>query len=224
MPDCSDVILGNLALFHFSSPSFRRNYKALVETTVELANKVGSSEIISRVVEDLKDESEPYRRMVMETIDKVVSALGSSDIDARLEELLIDGILFAFQEQVREGVKGRENVGRIILGRPGHSKHSVHMQENPAFITSPLLQVTDDANVMLNGFGTVVNSLGKRAKPYLSQICGTIKWRLNNKAAKIRQQAADLIARIAPVMKSCEEEQAIWVSNPQIWECGTALF
>ena len=41
---------------------------------------------------------------------------------------------------------------------------------------------------MLNGFGTVVNSLGKRAKPYLSQICGTIKWRLNNKAAKIRQQ------------------------------------
>ena len=72
----------------------------MVETTVELANKVGCSEIVSRVVEDLKDESEPYRRMVMETIDKVVSALGSSDIDARLEELLIDGILFAFQEQV----------------------------------------------------------------------------------------------------------------------------
>ena len=79
------------------------------------------------------------------------------------------------------------------------------------FIDLPchLSQVTDDANVMLNGFGTVVNSLGKRAKPYLSQICGTIKWRLNNKAAKIRQQAADLIARIAPVMKTCEEEQLL---------------
>lgn len=62
---------------------------------------------------------------------------------------------------------------------------------------------------MLNGFGTVVNALGKRAKPYLPQICGTIKWRLNNKAAKIRQQAADLIARIAPVLKSCEEEQLL---------------
>ena len=62
---------------------------------------------------------------------------------------------------------------------------------------------------MLNGFGTVINSLGKRAKPYLPQICGTIKWRLNNKAAKIRQQAADLIARIAPVMKSCDEEQLL---------------
>ena len=63
------------------------------------------------------------------------------------------------------------------------------------------LQVSDDANVILNGFGTVVNSLKMRAKPYLPQICGTIKWRLNNKNAKIRQQAADLIARIAIVMK-----------------------
>lgn len=63
------------------------------------------------------------------------------------------------------------------------------------------MQVSDDANVMLNGFGTVVNSLKMRAKPYLPQICGTIKWRLNNKSAKIRQQAADLIARIAVVMK-----------------------
>ena len=54
---------------------------------------------------------------------------------------------------------------------------------------------------MLNGFGTVVNSLKMRAKPYLPQICGTIKWRLNNKNSKIRQQAADLIARIAIVMK-----------------------
>lgn len=49
----------------------RRNYRALVETTVSLADKVGCSEIVGRVVEDLKDESEPYRRMVMETIEKV---------------------------------------------------------------------------------------------------------------------------------------------------------
>ena len=62
--------------------------------------QVGCADILSRIVEDLKDESEPYRRMVMETIDKVVSDLGTADVDARLEELLIDGILYAFQEQV----------------------------------------------------------------------------------------------------------------------------
>ncbi|KAM3253588.1 hypothetical protein ACQJBY_047588 [Aegilops geniculata] len=144
----------------------RRNYKQLVETTVEMANKVGVTDIVGKIVEDLKDESEPYRRMVMETIEKVVANLGASDIDPRLEELLIDGILYAFQEQT-----------------------------------------SDDANVMLNGFGAVVNALGQRVKPYLPQICGTIKWRLNNKSAKIRQQAADLISRIAIVMKQCQEEQ-----------------
>ncbi|KAM0903545.1 hypothetical protein ACQ4PT_018593 [Festuca glaucescens] len=144
----------------------RRNYKQLVETTVEMANKVGVTGIVGKIVEDLKDESEPYRRMVMETIEKVVANLGASDIDPRLEELLIDGILYAFQEQT-----------------------------------------SDDANVMLNGFGAVVNALGQRVKPYLPQICGTIKWRLNNKSAKVRQQAADLISRIAIVMKQCQEEQ-----------------
>ncbi|XP_041365145.1 splicing factor 3B subunit 1-like isoform X3 [Gigantopelta aegis] len=143
----------------------RRNYRQLVDTTVEIANKVGAAEIVGRVVDDLKDEAEQYRKMVMETIEKIVANLGAADIDSRLEEQLIDGILYAFQEQTTEDV------------------------------------------VMLNGFGTVINALGKRVKPYLPQICGTILWRLNNKSAKVRQQAADLISRIAIVMKTCQEEK-----------------
>jgi splicing factor 3B subunit 1 len=67
-----------------------------------LANKVGGAEIITKIVEDLKDESEPYRKMVMEAIEKVVENLGVSDIDAQLEELLVDGILYAFQEQTSD--------------------------------------------------------------------------------------------------------------------------
>ncbi|KAF9986669.1 Splicing factor 3B subunit 1 [Modicella reniformis] len=143
----------------------RRNYKQLVETTVELAQKVGVTEIVSRIVGDLKDESEPYRKMVMETIEKVVAQLGAADVDGRLEEVLIDGILYAFQEQTVEDI------------------------------------------VMLNGFGTVVNALGYRSKAYLPQITSIILWRLNNKSAKVRQQAADLISRIAVVMKTCGEEK-----------------
>ena len=56
--------------------------------------------------------------------------------------------------------------------------------------------------VLLNGFGTVVNALGSRCKPYLTQIVSTILWRLNNKSATVRQQAADLVSRIAMVMKT----------------------
>jgi len=146
----------------------RRNYKQVVETTVALADKVGGAEIIGRIVDGLKDESEPYRKMVIETIEQIMAKLGAADVDNRLEERLIDGMLYAFQEQT-----------------------------------------SDDTRVMLNGFGVVVNALGKRAKLYLPQIAGIIKWRLNNKTARVRQQAADLISRIAVVMKQCGEEQLL---------------
>ena len=69
---------------------------------MELANKVGAAEIISRIVDDLKDEAEQYRKMVMETIEKIMGNLGAADFDHKLEEQLIDGILYAFQEQTTE--------------------------------------------------------------------------------------------------------------------------
>ena len=123
---------------------------------------------MSRIVDDLKDESEPYRRMVMETVDRIFQNLGCADVDERLEEKLVDGVMYAFQEQT-----------------------------------------SDDTTVMLKGFSTVVNALGVRAKPYLPQICGTIKWRLNNKSARVRMQAADLISGIAVVMMACEEDKLL---------------
>lgn len=142
----------------------KRNYRQVVETTVDLGQKVGVSEIVERIVVNLKDESEAYRKMTVETIEKVIASLGAADIGERLEERLIDGVLHAFQEQSIEDV------------------------------------------IMLNGFGTVVNALGTRCKPYLPQIVSTILWRLNNKSATVRQQAADLISRIAMVMKQCGED------------------
>lgn len=142
----------------------KRNYRQVVETTVDLGQKVGVSEIVERIVNNLKDESEAYRKMTLETIEKVIASLGAADIGERLEERLIDGVLHSFQEQSVEDI------------------------------------------VMLNGFGTVVNALGTRCKVYLPQIVSTILWRLNNKSATVRQQAADLISRIAMVMKQCGED------------------
>jgi splicing factor 3B subunit 1 len=69
-------------------------------------------------------------------------------------------------------------------------------------------QLSED-NVILNGFGVLANALGARCKPYLPQLNGTIMWRLNNKSARVRQQAADLIGRIAVVAKTCNEEKML---------------
>jgi splicing factor 3B subunit 1 len=123
---------------------------------VEIATKVGGAEVVSRIVEDLKDSNEAYRKMVMETIDIIVQNLGVSDFDSRLEEQLIDCIIDAFYAQS-----------------------------------------TDDTTVMLNGFGSVVNALGTRVTVYLNQIAGLAKHRLDHPSPRVRQQAADLIARIA---------------------------
>lgn len=68
----------------------------------EIYPQVGASEIINRIVDDLKDDNEQYRKMVMESIEKILANLGAADIDSKLEEALIDGILYAFQEQTTE--------------------------------------------------------------------------------------------------------------------------
>jgi splicing factor 3B subunit 1 len=65
----------------------KRNAKQLVETTVAVAHRVGVAEITQRIVGGLKDESEPYRKMVMEAIERMVAALGAADIDDRLQEV-----------------------------------------------------------------------------------------------------------------------------------------
>ena len=38
---------------------------------MEIANKVGGAEIASRLVNDLKDDNEQYRKMVMDCVEKV---------------------------------------------------------------------------------------------------------------------------------------------------------
>ena len=61
---------------------------------------------------------------------------------------------------------------------------------------------TTEYQVMLYGFGTVVN-VGIRVKPYLTHM---ILWQLNDKSAKVRQQAVDLTMRLAVVIKQCGED------------------
>ena len=92
----------------------RRNYRQLVETTVEIALKTGGSEIISLIVDKLTDSSEPFRKMTIETIHLIIQGLGSADFDSRLEELLIDGVLYSFQEQTIEDPILLEGFGTIV--------------------------------------------------------------------------------------------------------------
>ena len=154
----------------------KRNYKQLIETTISIANKVGANEICSRIVDDLKDSSEPFRKMVLECIDKVVTNLGASDITSRIEAVLVDGILFSIQEQ------------------------------------------TVEDKIFVDGFGRIAAALGTRIEPYLSQIASSILWRLNNKSASVRQQSADLVSKIAPSLKLCNQEKMMGTLGVVLFE------
>jgi splicing factor 3B subunit 1 len=168
----------------------RRNYRAVVDTTLALALRVGAGDVAARVGPLLKDEADTLRRMAMEALEKVLTALGASDVPPRLADELVDGALYAFQEQ---GV----SVG-AEAGGPAASA---------------------EARVVLSGFGTLVAALGTRAKPYFPQVAGTIKWRLNNKAPLIRMLAADLVQRVAPVMKACGEDPLMAHLGNVLFEC-----
>eukprot|EP00963_Diacronema_lutheri_P009986 scaffold944_cov333-Pavlova_lutheri.AAC.2 len=147
----------------------RRMSQAVAETTVSLAGCVGCKEIMATVAKSLKDNNEWCRKMGLETLDKMLPEPGIADLDLRAEELLLDGVLFAFQEQVSEG----------------------------AF------------SLFVKAFTKLLVALQTRAKPYLPQICGILKWRLNHKSATVRLQAADLIGNIIPILKICHEEELL---------------
>ena len=139
-----------------------------------MSSLFGDAYVIGRQVDDLKDLSDTYRRMVVETVEKITKDLGLSDVDISLEARLIDGLLFAFQEQQGNNIQ--------------------------------------DSSRALCALSVVIEKLGISAKPYLERIIGVIKWWLNNKNTKTREQAADMISLIAPVLKACEENELIYLS------------
>ncbi|KAJ2801618.1 U2 snRNP component prp10 [Coemansia guatemalensis] len=136
----------------------RRHARHVVDATVSLAAAGGGAPVVERLVAHLKDESAAHRAMAVDAVARTVAELGVADIDARLEELLMDGVLYAFQEL-------------------------------PA----------DAARSELDALGAVLRALGSRAAPYLQQIASALLWRLNNPSPAVRQQAAALVAHVAPV-------------------------
>ena len=60
---------------------------------------------------------------------------------------------------------------------------------------------------LIRGWGVIAGALGgNRLRPYLPQLASLTLWRLGNRSARIRQQAAELVAVLAPVFASAGEE------------------
>ncbi|SCU86538.1 LAFA_0E01464g1_1 [Lachancea sp. 'fantastica'] len=141
----------------------RQISKLVIYTTIVLSEKSGAAYSVSKLLDPLRDESEPLRIMAVRAISRIFKQYGSHDIDQRLETRIIDGMLIAFQEQ--------SNEDRAIL----------------------------------QGFGTVIESLDARMQPYLPPIVSTVLERLKHKSPVIRQHAADLCAMMVQAIYHCGE-------------------
>jgi len=128
----------------------------------------------------------------MEVVARILSELGADSVGPRLEEHLVDGVVYAFREQGTSGMADEQGsaTGR---GSPGE--------------------------IVLRGFGTMVEALGERVRPYVPQIITIIKWRLDNKSAGIRAQAASLVDRLASHLVACGEEDQVAHLGLVLYEC-----
>jgi len=172
----------------------RRSYRLVVETSVVLSEKVGVSDVVERLLNILKDESEIFRKMAVETTYKVALNLGTSGLSERTEERLIDGLLIAFQEQTTNdfivlkgfstivcslGIRSKPYIGPIvttILHRLKNKSPEVRQQASDFISQIAAVLRTCEEDEILNKLSVILyESLGEVYPEVLGSILGALK-------------------------------------------------
>ena len=108
----------------------RKNYKGVIDVTVELAKKISCSEVLNIIVYYLKDENEIFRKMTLECVEKIVACLGVIDIDKTLEQHLVDGLILCFEEQNTDE-NNNNNSNDIVLSCFGQVVNALETRIKP---------------------------------------------------------------------------------------------
>ncbi|KAF2682530.1 splicing factor 3B subunit 1 [Lentithecium fluviatile CBS 122367] len=204
----------------------KRNYRQVVDTTVDLAQKAGVSEIVGRIVNNMKDENEAYRKMTVETIDKIISTLGAHDVDQRLEEQLIDGILVAFQDQTVEdpividgfatvvnalGERTKTYLPQIVatvLARLNNKTAAVRQQA--ADLISRItfvMQKCDEDPQLIKLAQALYEYLGEEYPEVLGSILGALRAIVTVVGlAAMQPPIKDLLPRLTPILRNRHEK------------------
>ncbi|XP_063939806.1 uncharacterized protein LOC135148492 [Daucus carota subsp. sativus] len=202
-------------IHNFWTPFIASNpdsYKHIVETTLELANKVGAAEILERIVEGLEDESETYRRMAVETIGKVVDEFGASDIDVPLERLLVYGILSAFIEQDSEDDADVMLNGFCVWCLS--DKRAVVRKQGAEAVSRILVVLKECEEERLMGYlGVVLFEccfLREESHEVLASMLGALKAIGNSiDLTSVIPSFRDLVTRLTPLMESRYENENV---------------
>lgn len=137
--------------------------RLVVLATTQVAKKFDLELVLKAVTIFSKDANEKLRRMLVDALHRMLVACSQElvGVDSDTEVKLIDGILYAFQEQ------------------------------------------TQHERVYLVALGALASALGLRLRPHMDSIISTVLFRLKNKTPEVREQAADLIVVLAPLIQKC---------------------
>ena len=140
----------------------RKEYRQLIDTTTDIAKKVGCSDVIDYLLPEMNDADPSFQKMVLDCVQKLMEAVGTIDLTQEQVQRLVSATLEAF----------------------GNG--------------------TSDAVVVVNTLDAVCNGLGQRLQSHVTDIVGRIQFRFKQKESAVRQQAADVTARIAKTIFSCQ--------------------
>ena len=211
----------------------RRNYKGVIDVTVEIAKKISCAEVLNIIVYYLKDENEIFRKMTLECVEKIISKMGVIDIDKRLEQLLVDGLMLCFEEQNTDD-SNNNNSNDIVLSCFGQVVTSLETRiksylpticttiqwrftnKNPKVRQQSANLIVKLANALkLNGEEALMNRLGLILEENLGEeypeVLGSILKALkalviNVGMTKMVPPIKELLPKLTPILRNRNDE------------------
>ncbi|KNC52878.1 splicing factor 3B subunit 1 [Thecamonas trahens ATCC 50062] len=200
--------------------------RQLEDTTVALAVKVGGAPILTRLIEYIRDDSEPFRRTAVLTVTKVVEACGVADVDVRLEERVLDALVLAFQDQSTQdvvflrglaafvnalGVRVKPYLQPIFTAVKWRLNNAMpHVREYAADLVAAIAPVVIecDEEVRLARMAVVFyENLGEEFPEVLGSILGALSAIVSVIGmTKMTPPIRDLLPRLTPILRNRHEK------------------
>lgn len=148
------------------------------------------------------------RRLASDTkvLYKLVSN-GTSELAWKLDYLMVleQAVLFTKDDNEQLRKLAVDTITKIITTKPedlvaADSRFEIQLVDGVLYAFQ---KQKSFSTIHLQGLIAVVKTLGIRIKPHINSILSTVLYQLRNEAPEVRQQAALLIAGIAPVIKTC---------------------
>ena len=211
----------------------RKNYKGVIDVTVEIAKKISCAEVLNVIVYYLKDENEIFRKMTLECVEKIISKMGVIDIDKRLEQLLIDGLMLCFEEQNTDDSNNNNSndivltcFGQVVTAletrikpylptictaiqwRFTNKNPKVRKQSADLIVQLAYALKLNGEDSLMNRLGTILNeNLGEEYPEVLGSILKALKALvINIGMTKMVPPIKELLPKLTPILRNRNDE------------------